>query len=204
MSRRCHSPTTQAGSLGLRRRCPCRTVSCAARWPTSWWPGLTSIELNCEFGCEIWSAKTFHTNFTVTLSTARRQLRQVWGARQGTLRRDALGWPSPTTTKHAAQYALCVAVPQLVKSSTLVNSACSVLTKECTPIVSSASGDWGFTVAALIREAQVPAIWMSSCIGSSSSASTGQVGSEVGERNGTGGVKFEYVCSLSKRMPSSA
>ena len=27
MSRRCHSPTTQAGSLRLRRRCPCRTVS---------------------------------------------------------------------------------------------------------------------------------------------------------------------------------
>ena len=44
MSRRCHSPTTQAGSLRLRRRCPCRTVSCAATWPTSWWPSLAYIE----------------------------------------------------------------------------------------------------------------------------------------------------------------
>ena len=44
MSRRCHSATTQAGSLGLtlRRRCPCRTVSCAARWPTSSWPSTSS------------------------------------------------------------------------------------------------------------------------------------------------------------------
>ena len=48
MSRRCHSPTTQAGSgsLRLRRRCPCRTVSCAATWPTSWWPSLALIELS--------------------------------------------------------------------------------------------------------------------------------------------------------------
>ena len=42
--RRCHSPTTQAGSLRLRRRCPCRTVSCAATWPTRWWPSLAYIE----------------------------------------------------------------------------------------------------------------------------------------------------------------